>query len=81
MNLYFIYQDEINDYETYNKAVVCAPNEEVARNIHPSNIDYRGEFVSEYWCSSADKVNMKLLGEAVVGSKIGVVLASYGTGW
>lgn len=57
------------------------PNEEVARNIHPSNIDYRGEFVSEYWCSSADKVNMKLLGEAVVGSKIGVVLASYGTGW
>ena len=36
MNIYLISQKENNDYDTYDSAVVVAPNEEVARRIHPS---------------------------------------------
>lgn len=36
MNLYIISQDINNDYDTYDSAVVCAEDEEDAREIHPS---------------------------------------------
>ena len=34
--LWKIYQNENNDYDTYSDAIVVAPDEESARNIHPS---------------------------------------------
>jgi hypothetical protein len=35
MNLYKISQDSNLDYDTYDSAVVCAENEEMARNMIP----------------------------------------------
>ena len=35
MNLYYVWQDENNDYDTYDSFVVCAENEEEAKNTHP----------------------------------------------
>jgi hypothetical protein len=34
--LWKIYQNENNGYDTYNEAIVVAPDEETARNIHPA---------------------------------------------
>ena len=34
--LWKIYQNENNGYNTYNEAIVVAPDEETARNIHPA---------------------------------------------
>jgi inorganic pyrophosphatase/exopolyphosphatase len=36
MNIYLISQTENEDYDTYNSAVVYAPDEDTARNLHPS---------------------------------------------
>jgi len=35
MNIYLIAQNTNNDYDTYDSAVVIAPDEEAARNMHP----------------------------------------------
>lgn len=36
MNLYLIWQDENNDYDTYDSAIVCAKSGDEAVKIHPS---------------------------------------------
>jgi hypothetical protein len=35
MNLYLISQDQVSDYDVYDSAVVAAPDEDTARNLHP----------------------------------------------
>ena len=41
MNLYLISQDKNNDYDTYDYALVVAPDKETARRIYPSySLDY-----------------------------------------
>jgi len=39
LNLYLIYQDVNNDYDTYYSAVVAATSDDDAKNIHPSGYD------------------------------------------
>jgi len=84
MNLFLISQTENNDYDTYDSAVVCAPDEDTARHMDPSAKD--GEkmvFASGrnfFWCSSHNRVNVKRLGDAVPGLPIGVVCASFNAG-
>jgi hypothetical protein len=82
MKLFLISQDENNYYETYDAAVVCAEDEDQARLIHPCgdpNEEYKfGEY--SRWCSSADKVNVKFIGDAAPGIPAGVVLASFNAG-
>jgi len=42
MKIYKISQDENNDYDTYDSAIVVAENEEEARKIHPNgDYDYK----------------------------------------
>lgn len=83
MNLYLISQDENNNYDTYDSAIVCAPNEAVARTIHPgynsTDIKY---FHQEYscWCSSPALVTVELVGIAHPNIPQGVVLASFNAG-
>lgn len=84
MNLYLIFQEENIDYDTYNAAVVCAPDEETARNMHPGNgISHEIDSWSRgfrCWCSSPNQVTVKYIGKANEGIEQCVILASYNAG-
>lgn len=83
MKLYLISQDENNDYDTYDSAVVCAPDEDAARLMDPggkngAQADF-GLGLSA-WCSSADKVTVQVIGDAAPDLPLGVVCASFNAG-
>lgn len=87
--IYRIWQDENNDYDTYDSAVVIAASEEDARNTHPASIHSwsarlsQGQLWSKNsnsWCQQPDDVGVTLLGTAAAGSKPGVVCASFNAG-
>lgn len=85
MKLYLISQEENNDYDTYDSVVVCAPNEEFARQWVPTcdsgtSGRWRSEGDWSSWCSSPDKVTVKYLGKAEPGIAVGVVCASFNAG-
>lgn len=87
MKLYLISQEENNDYDTYDKAIVVAESEDEARRFHPSRYyqwdgeKWMGKHSAESygsWASSPEKVQVKYIGET--GLEQGVVLASYNAG-
>lgn len=82
MKLYLISQDQNNDYDTYDSAVVAAPDEETAREINPSDGKPMGDrWGDRYctWCKEPKYVSVRYLGEAVDVEQ-GVVCASYNAG-
>jgi len=84
LKLFIISQDVNNGYDTYDSAVVCAPNEETARYIHPSGgTDCWGTNSrppSSLWCNNPSQVQVKYIGEADPSIKQGVILASFNAG-
>jgi hypothetical protein len=92
MKLWHISQDQCNDYDTYSDAVVAAPDEETARTIHPDGAIWASKkgapFVSGWsegepsrsWCDSPHLVTARLIGDAVPGTEIGVICASFHAG-
>ena len=81
MKLFLISQTENNEYDTYDSAVVCAPNEDAARLMSPADgkpADFGLEYSS--WCSAVDKVTVQLIGNAASGLPLGVVCASFNAG-
>jgi len=84
MNLYLISQDENTGYDTYDSAVVCAPDEETARGMDPQTgepvIFDPDKRMMWDWCSSPDKVKVKLIGLAMWDLPQGVVCSSYNAG-
>jgi hypothetical protein len=85
MKLYLISQETNNDWDTYDSAVVAAPNENIARNINPNNgrvmktpLDW--EILHYSWCSAPKFVKVEYLGEAVAGMKQGVICSSFNAG-
>lgn len=83
MNLYRISQNANNDYDTYDSAVVAAPDESTARIMNPWN----GSVMSESdwsqrssWCSSPNDVQVELIGVASEGRAQGLILSSYKAG-
>jgi hypothetical protein len=89
MNLYKISQDSNCNYDTYDSAVVCAENEEMARNIIPRNslldegvmpasTDWSNPNTG--WCASPDLVKVELIGVASPGLPQGVICASFNAG-
>ena len=82
MKLYKISQTENNDYDTYDSAVVAAPDEETARLMNPANggpmCDWAGRYNS--WSSSPDLVLVELLGTAKPGTRTGVIVSSFNAG-
>ena len=82
MNLYLLSQKENNDYDTYDSAVVCAPDEETARDINPRNgepMDWESGLENS-WCAKRESVKVALLGIADDSVKPGIVCASYNAG-
>lgn len=83
MKLFLISQTENDDYDTYDSAVVCAPDEDAARLMDPGGkngapADFRRGY--SRWCSAADKVTVQLIGDAAPGLPLGVVCASFRAG-
>jgi hypothetical protein len=83
MKLFLISQKVNNDYDTYDSAVVCAPDEDVARNMSPSTgepMKWNGENVQGAWTGKPSNVSVDMLGESVDGLACGVVCASFNAG-
>lgn len=83
LNLYLISQDEKTGWDIYDSAVVCAEDEESARNIHPQEQyewNKNEPWDSSTWCSSTAKVKVTYLGIAREELVRGVVCASYNAG-
>jgi predicted Abi (CAAX) family protease len=81
LNLYLISQNENNDYDTYDSAVVAAPDENAARLIHPETGRHaEAADWSWTWVSDSSKVNVELIGQALDGTKIGAICSSYNAG-
>lgn len=68
-----------NGYDTYDSAIVCADNEEEARNTLPSQrIKWHDQY--SQWCSSPENVQVQEIGAANPSQKKGVILASFNAG-
>lgn len=83
MKLYLIEQNENVNYDTYDSAVVAAPDEHTARHTHPNGYDMNAdEWTRRYssWCSSPDKVKVTFIGEAMPDVVRGVICASFNAG-
>jgi hypothetical protein len=86
MNLYLISQSDNSGYDTYDSAVVCASNEDEARNMSPSTgepMDWASpsKYYFSNWVSRADRVCVELLGPATSDQTVaGVICASFNAG-
>jgi len=84
MNIYLISQRERTGYNTYDSAVMIAPDEETARRMSPGNgrimKERDWECVFRSWASSPDFVKVELIGQAALDREQGVVCSSYNEG-
>lgn len=84
MKLFLISQDQNTDYDTYDSAVVAAPNEETARNMNPTSgeamTDKDWNYSWSGWCGDPADIVVTYLGEAAEGTKQGGILASFNAG-
>jgi hypothetical protein len=88
--IYLISQNVNNTWDTYDSAVVIAPDEATARKINPSaSFDSdevlfmtEKEWAYKYngWCSNENQVSVRYIGEASEAQVVGVVCASYNAG-
>ena len=81
MKLWKIYQDVNDGYDTYDSAVVVAPDEETARTIHPGECPWSTELSHSTWAVRPDQVGAICIGEAAPNMEAGaVVVASFNAG-
>jgi len=81
MKLWLISQFVQTGYDTFDSAVVAAETAEDASTIRPSIWGSDGlEENDSAWASQAEDVSTTLIGEAVEGTKRGVILASFNAG-
>ena len=81
MKLFLITQEHNKGYDSYDSAVVAAPDEKTARQMHPRS----GQPVKNWkkeseWCNSPKHVTVRYLGKAINGVELGVVCASFNAG-
>ena len=81
MKLFLISQDENQNYDMFDSAVVAAENEDAARLIHPEG-SWKKPVHSDFtaWASSPEKVAVTYIGEAKEGTEAGIILASFNAG-
>ncbi len=85
LKLYRISQSVHNDYDTYDSAVVCALDEETARdmsltNSQPIKWDDKNGSHTYTWAANRNDVLVEFLGEASDHLKQGVICASFNAG-
>jgi|TARA_B110000908_G_scaffold110984_1_gene130189 hypothetical protein len=87
MNLYKISQSINNGWDTYDSAIVAAPDEDKARVMHPSGYKLdrldRGQlssYVYGTWVKDSSDVTVELIGVATEGTQRSVVCSSFNAG-
>jgi hypothetical protein len=83
MKLWLISQTKNQGYDSFDSAIVVAESEDAARNIHPlENGSFENPIHIDMWVSShdLDHVSVRYIGEAIPGTKAGVILASFNAG-
>ena len=87
MNLYRISQTVNSDWDTYDSAIVAAPDADKARVMHPNGIkEYRLDrtlpkpFVMGDWVRDQSHVTVELIGVATEGTQRSVVCSSFNAG-
>lgn len=82
MKLFLISQSQNNDYDTYDSAVVAAPDEETAKQMSPGNGEPVDNWSARFssWCSSPEYVTVRHLGDAAPDIEQGIVCASFNAG-
>ena len=83
MNLYLISRTEVDWYDTYSEAVVAADDADEAKTIHPRGGEARipaHRHDEGTWTDDPSKVTAVLIGEAVAGTNVGVICASFHAG-
>ena len=82
MNIYLISQTENNNYDSYDSAVVCAKDENEARNMSPidgTQFDWNDNMWLS-WACKPENITVKLIGKANKDIKHGVICSSYNAG-
>jgi len=72
LNLYYIWQDENTDEDSYHAMVVAAENMQEAKSTHPCGDWDRVDM----WCHDLETVGVKLVGRANKNVHPGIILAS-----
>ena len=83
MKLFLLEQSENNGYDTFDSCVVCAENEEDARNIMPdfsSGKEFTPSNMYGAWAYTIEGVEVKYLGEAEPSLEKGIIIASFNAG-
>lgn len=75
MFLYKISQDVNRGYDTFDSAIVAAPDANSAKMIYPG----KGCYDVDAWCDYS-YVKVDLIGTTAPGVKMGVILASFNAG-
>jgi hypothetical protein len=83
--IYHVSQSQNNGYDTYSDFVICAPDEETARNADPSTgwpMTTQNSWSDRYngWCNGPEHVEVKLVGNAVEGMNPGIICSSFHAG-
>jgi hypothetical protein len=78
MKLFKIFQRVNMEYDVYDSAVVCAENEEEARNINPNKDGWGDKYTC--WAQTPEQVEVEYIGEAREGLKKGIIIASFMAG-
>lgn len=78
MNLYLIWQDVNNGWDTYDSAVVVAKTEEEARNMLPYVPNEAYDWKSGSW-ADPKYVQVRQIGHALAG-ETGIICASFNAG-
>ena len=81
MKLYRIWQEVNNNYDTYDSAVVAAQDEEDARSINPSSINFDDLKFKDYstW-TERENVKVEYIGEAADNIERSIICASFNAG-
>jgi hypothetical protein len=81
-SLYLLTQGAVRGYDTYDRAVVCAPDEDTARRIHPNGDEDWPRVSRPYgtWPDDPSEVTVTYLGDAFESLPVGVVCASFNAG-
>lgn len=83
MKLYALSQRKITGHDYYDSAVVSAPDEESARNMHPKDglaLDAMHHQYIITWPQNPDHVGCQYIGQAMSGMGQIVICASFNAG-
>ena len=83
MKLFLISQEKNTGYDTFDSAVVAAPDADTARQMDPGSgepIVTDDPYSWRGWVSSPADVQVECIGTAARGTKQGVIIASFNAG-